>query len=61
MTITFPVGVRQLWREHILGRYLRREISREEAIQAAASSDVGGFGMGDEGLSAIADEATSRQ
>ncbi|MEW5720677.1 MAG: hypothetical protein AB1817_18775 [Chloroflexota bacterium] len=33
MTMAFQVGVRQLWREHILGRYLRRQISRDEAIQ----------------------------
>jgi len=27
-------GVRQLWRERVLGRYLREEISREEAVEA---------------------------
>ncbi len=34
MTMAFQVGVRQLWREHILGRYLRHQIPRDEAIQA---------------------------
>ncbi len=31
-TLAFQVGLRELWREHILDRYLRQEISREEAI-----------------------------
>lgn len=35
MTMAFKVGLRQLWREHILGRYLRDEISRDEAIESA--------------------------
>ncbi len=34
ITMALRVGLRQLWRERILGRYLRGEISREEAIQA---------------------------
>jgi hypothetical protein len=34
LTMAFQVGLRQLWREHILGRFLRREISRNEAIEA---------------------------
>ena len=29
LTMAFQIGLRQLWREHILGRHLRREISRE--------------------------------
>lgn len=33
MTMAFEAGLRQLWREHVLGRYLRGEISREQAIQ----------------------------
>lgn len=33
MTMAFQTGLRQLWREYILGRYLREEISREEAIE----------------------------
>jgi len=33
LTLAFQVGLRQLWREHILGRFLRQEISREEAIE----------------------------
>ncbi len=32
LTLAFQVGLRELWREHVLGRYLRHEISREEAI-----------------------------
>jgi hypothetical protein len=34
LTMAFQTGLRQLWREHILGRYLHREISRDEAIEA---------------------------
>ena len=33
MTMAFQVGLRQLWREHILGRYLHGHISRDEAIE----------------------------
>ena len=32
MTMAFEAGLRQLWRERILGQYLRGKISREEAI-----------------------------
>jgi hypothetical protein len=35
MTMAFQTGLRQLWREYNLGRYLREEISREEAVEAA--------------------------
>lgn len=35
LTLAFQTGLRQLWREHILGRYLHGEIPREEAIEAA--------------------------
>ncbi len=35
MTMAFQVGVRQLWREYILGRYLRGEIVRAEAVESA--------------------------
>lgn len=35
MTQAFEVGVRQLWRERALARYLRGEMSREQAIEAA--------------------------
>jgi hypothetical protein len=35
MTLAFQIGLRQLWRERILGRYLRQEITRDEAIEAA--------------------------
>lgn len=35
MTLAFETGVRQLWRENVLGRYLRKEISRDQAIEEA--------------------------
>jgi len=35
LTLAFQTGLRQLWRENILGRYLRGEISRDEAVEAA--------------------------
>ena len=34
LTLAFQTGLRQLWREHVLSRYLRGEISRGEAITA---------------------------
>jgi hypothetical protein len=34
MTLAFQSGVRQLWREHVLGRYLRGDMTRDEAIEA---------------------------
>ncbi len=34
LRMAFQTGLRQLWREHILGRYLRHEISRPVAIDA---------------------------
>jgi len=34
MTLAFQTGLRQLWREHILGRYLRGDIARDEAVEA---------------------------
>jgi len=34
ITRALQIGLRHLWREHILGRYLRHEISRNEAIKA---------------------------
>lgn len=33
MTLAFQTGLRQLWREYILGRYLRGEIARDEAVK----------------------------
>jgi len=33
LTMAFRAGLRQLWREHSLGRYLRGEIDREKAIE----------------------------
>jgi hypothetical protein len=34
MALVFRTGLRQVWREHVLGRYLRGEIEREEAAEA---------------------------
>jgi hypothetical protein len=34
VAMAFQAGIRQLWRERVLGQYLRRNISREEAIAA---------------------------
>ena len=34
MALAFKTGLRQLWRERTLGRYLRGEITREETIEA---------------------------
>ncbi len=34
MTLAFQTGLRQLWRERMLGRYLRGEITRDEVINA---------------------------
>jgi hypothetical protein len=34
LTLAFQAGLRQLWRDHVLIRYLRGEISRDEAIAA---------------------------
>lgn len=33
MTMAFQKGVKQMWRERILGRYLHKEITRDEAIE----------------------------
>ncbi|MCB0107537.1 MAG: hypothetical protein KDE53_16565 [Caldilineaceae bacterium] len=33
LTLAIQTGLRQLWREHVLDRYLRKEISRAEAIE----------------------------
>jgi len=33
LSMAFRIGLRQLWREHVLGRYLRHEISRDEAVE----------------------------
>ncbi len=34
MAMAFQSGVRQLWRERMLGRYLRGEIGRDKAVEA---------------------------
>lgn len=35
MTMAIQSGLRQLWREHILARYLRHDLDRTEAIKLA--------------------------
>jgi len=61
IALAFQAGLRQLWRERILGRYLRGEIPRAEAIKAAGidggrtgrtpvSSNHRGLGMDTEQL-----------
>jgi len=35
MAQAFQTGLRQLWRERILGQYLRGEITRDKAIEVA--------------------------
>jgi hypothetical protein len=35
VALAFETGLRQLWRERVLGRYLRGEIARDEAIESA--------------------------
>jgi hypothetical protein len=34
MTMAFEAGLRQLWREHVLGQYVRGEIPRERAVES---------------------------
>ena len=34
LALALQTGLRQLWRERTLSQYLRREITREEAIKA---------------------------
>lgn len=34
VAMAFETGLRQLWREQILGQYLRGDISRNETIEA---------------------------
>ena len=41
IALAFQAGLRQLWCERILGRYLRGEISRAEAIEAVGIDGVG--------------------
>ncbi len=35
VALAFETGLRQLWRERTLDRYLRRQITRDEAIESA--------------------------
>lgn len=34
IALAVQAGLRQLWREQLLGRYLRGQVSRQEAIEA---------------------------
>jgi len=34
ISMAFQTGIKQLWREHILGQYLRDKISRDDAIES---------------------------
>ncbi len=40
MTRAFQVGLRQLWLEHVLGQYLRHELSRDQAVEAVGIDRV---------------------
>lgn len=33
LALAFQVGIRQLWREHILGLYLKGTVSRKDTIE----------------------------
>ncbi|MCS6910378.1 MAG: hypothetical protein NZM11_07395 [Anaerolineales bacterium] len=33
IALAFQAGVRQLWRERVLGRFLRGELTRSEAVE----------------------------
>jgi hypothetical protein len=36
ISMAFQAGIKQLWREHILGQYRRGIMSRDEAVESAA-------------------------
>jgi hypothetical protein len=40
MAMALETGLRQLWREQVLGRYLRGEITRAQAVEAAGGDWV---------------------
>ncbi|MBI3947326.1 MAG: hypothetical protein HY321_15490 [Armatimonadetes bacterium] len=40
IALALETGLRQLWRERALGRYLRGEVTREEAVAAAGPAWV---------------------
>ena len=40
MAMAFRLGLRQLWREHVLGRYLRGALSRQEAVSLVGLGQV---------------------
>ena len=40
MAMAIEAGLRQLWREQVLGRYLRGELPRQQAVEAAGADWV---------------------
>lgn len=38
--MAFEAGLRQLWREHVLGQYVRGEIPREQAVESVGIDRV---------------------
>ena len=40
MALAIEAGLRQLWREQILGRYLRGEVSRQDAVEVVGGDWV---------------------
>jgi hypothetical protein len=40
MAHAIEIGLRQLWRDHVLGQYLRGQLTREAAVQAVGSELV---------------------
>jgi hypothetical protein len=40
MALAIEAGMRQLWREQVLGRYLRGDLSRQQAVEAVGADWV---------------------
>lgn len=40
ISLAVQTGLRQMWREYCLGRYLRGELSRDEAVNSVGSDWV---------------------
>lgn len=40
MAMAIEAGLRQLWREQVLGQYLRKQISRPQAVEAVGEDWV---------------------
>lgn len=40
MAMAIEAGLRQLWRDELLGRYLRNQISRSQAVEAVGADWV---------------------